>query len=416
MIPVSEESLKLRWLAGARWWTCIGLSLAFLIGRSGIGLTLDPGPFATVLLIFVTSNITSYILPEAPTQKLLGPIIIADVILFTALLYFYGGSTNPLCSVYFLYVILASILLPSALWGWAIASLCSACFALLFVFFLPIPELASGHAHHHNSFSTHLQGMLITFVFTAFVIVYFISRLTSALRSREQNLEHMREKSRHNERLAALTTLAAGAAHELRNPLATIAISAGELESELRESTTNPDILVETKSIREAVGRCQKIIDGLSGNAGIVAGEPVVTTSVKMVISEVLGQIPDPSSVNVHVSPDIESSTIQTFASSLAQALLSLVRNGLEYGKVTLKVTRTNKVINFFVEDIGPGIPEKNIARIGEPFFTTKGAGKGMGLGVFITKTFAERIGGSLSFSPRNIQGTIAILSVPDAL
>ena len=415
MIPVSEESLKLRWLAGARWWACVGLALAFSIGHWGIGLTLDGGPFAALLCVLAASNIASYVLPNAPSEKLLAAIIATDVILFTALLYFYGGSTNPLSSVYFLYVILASILL-SPRWGWIIASLCSGSFALLFFFFMPIPELASGHAHHHNSFSTHLQGMLITFVFTAFVIVYFISRLTSALRSRELKLEELREKNRHNERLAALTTLAAGAAHELRNPLAAISISTGELESELRSTIPNADILIETKSIREAVDRCQKIIDGLSGHAGIVSGEPVATTSVRTIISQVLEHLPDPSAMGVEVQSDVDSSTFQTFSSSLVQALLSLVRNGLEYGNVRLAVTRGNRSISFCVHDEGPGIPKETLARMGEPFFTTKGAGKGMGLGVFITKTFAERIGGSLSFSNPESRGTTAILSVPDAL
>jgi two-component system sensor histidine kinase RegB len=120
--------------------------------------------------------------------------------------------------------------------------------------------------------------------------------------------------------------------------------------------------------------------------------------------------------MGVEVQSDVDSSTFQTFSSSLVQALLSLVRNGLEYGNVRLAVTRGNRSISFCVHDEGPGIPKETLARMGEPFFTTKGAGKGMGLGVFITKTFAERIGGSLSFSNPESRGTTAILSVPDAL
>ena len=416
MIPVSEESLKLRWLVGARWWACLGLCLAFVVGRWGLGFTLDAEPFAAVLWILTASNIASYFLQRPPSERLLSATIILDVVLFTALLYFYGGSTNPLCSVYFLYVILASILLPP-FWGWATATLCSICFGLLFFFFLPIPELAGGHAHHHpDGFSTHLQGMLITFAFTAFVIVYFISRLTAALRTREHTLEALREKNRHTERLAALTTLAAGAAHELRNPLATISLAIGELSRELKTAPSNPELLVEAESIQQAVNQCQKIIDGLCGNAGIVSGEPLVTTSAESVICQLLEHLPNPELCQVRITQEAANAPLQTFSSSLIQALLSLLRNGLEYGPVQIEVQRNDTTINFSIRDSGPGIPPEALSRLGDPFFTTKGTGKGMGLGLFITKTFAERIGGSLSFDSTLNKGTVATLAIPCAL
>ena len=418
MIPVSEESLKLRWLVGARWWACLGLCLAFVVGRWGLGFTLDAEPFVAVLWILTATNIASYFLQRPPSERLLSATIILDVVLFTALLYFYGGSTNPLCSVYFLYVILASIVLPP-FWGWATATLCSICFGSLFFFFLPIPELTGihlYHRHHQDGFSTHLQGMLITFVFTAFVIVYFISRLTTALRAREHSLKTLREKNSHSERLAALTTLAAGAAHELRNPLATISLGIGELARELKSAPSNAELLVEAESIQQAVIRCQKIIDSLCGNAGIVSGESVVSTSAQSVIAQLLEHLPNPELCQVQITAEAEDLPLRTFSSSLVQALLSLLRNGLEYGPVELTVQQSDTSIAFSIHDSGPGIPQDIFSRLGEPFFTTKGTGKGMGLGLFIAKTFADRIGGSLSFDSTSNKGTVATLAVPCAL
>lgn len=258
--------------------------------------------------------------------------------------------------------------------------------------------------------------MLITFVFTAFVIVYFISRLTTALRAREHSLETLREKNSHSERLAALTTLAAGTAHELRNPLATISLAIGELGRELKATPGNPELLVEAECIQQAVNRCQKIIEGLCGNAGIVSGEPVVTTSAQSVIVQLLEHLPNPELCQVHITPEAEDFPLRTFSSSLVQALLSLLRNGLEYGPVQLAVQRSDTSIAFSIRDSGPGIPKEIFSRLGDPFFTTKGTGKGMGLGLFITKTFAERIGGSLSFESTPTKGTIATLAVPYAL
>jgi two-component system sensor histidine kinase RegB len=411
MIPISEESLKLRWLAGARWLTILGLFLAFVVGHWGLGFTFYIEPVLNILAIFIASNLALYI-PNLPTsEKLTSLAIVVDVLLLTTFLYCYGGSTNPLSSVYFFYVILASILLPPR-WGWFTAAFASICFGSLFFFFEPIPELTDRH-HHHHGFSTHLQGMLITFTFTAFVIVYFVTRLIVALRSREQKLEALREKHRHNERLAGLTTLAAGAAHELRNPLATISISVNELAQELGRSSSNPEMVVEANSIQAAVGRCQMIIDELCRNAGVVGGEPISTTSIREIMEQLLTHLPHREMCEVTIDQSANEIPIRMFTSSMVQALLSVVRNGLEYGKVTVEAGLSEDTIRFVVRDTGPGIPQNIIPRLGEPFFTTKGAMKGMGLGLFITKTFADRLGGSLSFVSEVNRGTTAILHIP---
>lgn len=413
MIPISEEGLKLRWLAGARWLTMLGLLLAFIVGRVALGFTFDGEPLIDILVIFIASNIALYI-PTIPHSKgLISAVIMADIILLTTFLYLYGGSTNPLSSFYFLYVILASILLTPA-WGWITAALSSLCFASLFFFFVPIPELTDTHRHHHHGFSTHLQGMLITFSFTAFVIVYFVTHLITALRSRERKLELLREKHHNNERLAGLTTLAAGAAHELRNPLATISISINELAQDLERTPSNPDMVVEARSIQAAVERCQRIIDELCRTAGVVGGEPLTTTSVPEIIEQVLHNLPKRAHCKVHIDKTLEERPVRVFTSSVVHALLSLVRNGLEYGEVAVEVHRSGEMMRFSVRDKGPGISEDVLSRLGEPFFTTKGPGKGMGLGLFITKTFADRIGGSLSFTSESNRGTTAILSIPD--
>ena len=67
----------------------------------------------------------------------------------------------------------------------------------------------------------------------------------------------------------------------------------------------------------------------------------------------------------------------------------------------------------FSVEDRGPGIPAETLDRLGEPFFTTKPAGMGMGLGIFLARAVAERLGGSLQIDSRIGRGTVAKLSLP---
>ena len=80
---------------------------------------------------------------------------------------------------------------------------------------------------------------------------------------------------------------------------------------------------------------------------------------------------------------------------------------------VDLTVRRADGAIDFTVADRGPGMPRAVLERVGEPFFTTKPLGRGMGLGLFLARTVVERIGGSLRLDSDVGRGTTAIVRVP---
>src|SRR6185369_6404393 len=107
--------------------------------------------------------------------------------------------------------------------------------------------------HHDGSMDMHLQGMWVAFAVGAAFIVYFLYRVTSALAGREAELVRMREHAARSERLASMATLAAGAAHELSTPLATIAVIARELERQLGSDPMSDD----ARAIRERVEHCR---------------------------------------------------------------------------------------------------------------------------------------------------------------
>ncbi len=92
----------------------------------------------------------------------------------------------------------------------------------------PAEEL--GHQGHEENFQTHLYGMFVAFTLAALLIAYFVSKLSEALRERERSLAEAHERTRRWGKHASLATLAAGAAHELGTPMATIAIAAKEVE------------------------------------------------------------------------------------------------------------------------------------------------------------------------------------------
>jgi two-component system sensor histidine kinase RegB len=108
---------------------------------------------------------------------------------------------------------------------------------------------------------------------------------------------------------------------------------------------------------------------------------------------------------------------------AVAQAIRGVVKNALEASppaaEVALRVEADAAEWRIVVRDAGPGMDRAVLARAGEPFFTTKGggasSGRGMGLGLFLTRVVLERLGGALEIASQPGAGTAATLRLPRA-
>jgi two-component system sensor histidine kinase RegB len=100
-----------------------------------------------------------------------------------------------------------------------------------------------------------------------------------------------------------------------------------------------------------------------------------------------------------------------------AQSLAALIQNALDANiggrPILIAATQAGSELRFAVQDHGHGMPVTVLRRIAEPFFTTKEPGKGMGLGTFLVRTFAERLGGRVLFDSVPGEGTTATLELP---
>jgi two-component system sensor histidine kinase RegB len=114
---------------------------------------------------------------------------------------------------------------------------------------------------------------------------------------------------------------------------------------------------------------------------------------------------------------EIEPDTLNPAATGaeMVQAIASLLRNAFDASgvddPVALRFGVRGPMVRIEVQDRGTGMSPDEMRRAGEPFYTTKDPGRGLGLGLFLVRTFAERSGGTLEF--RGTQGTTAILEVP---
>jgi two-component system, sensor histidine kinase RegB len=342
------------------------------------------------------------------------------VLVFSGLLYFTGGPENPFSFLYLVPIAIAAITLRSA-WTWMLVLLSLASSLVLFARHQPLPA-AGGHAGH---MALHLRGMWVAFGVASAFIVYFLMRVRRALGAREEELVSSRNLAARQERLASLATLAAGAAHELATPLSTIAVVAKDLERAVVAAGGPAAAADDVRLMREEVERCRRILARMRVDAGDPAGERFARVSVRELVDDCLGGSTEleraVSVISVTLDPTTAAATTALPRHAFGQALRGLVDNARQASPpgapVSLRVAADDdrRRLVFEIADRGAGIAPELLARVGEPFFTTKPTGQGMGLGIFLARAIVERLGGELSIRSAPGAGTTATLWLPVA-
>jgi two-component system sensor histidine kinase RegB len=258
--------------------------------------------------------------------------------------------------------------------------------------------------------------MWVAFSLAAIFVVFFVQRVSGALAERDRELELARQVGARREKLASLATLAAGAAHELGTPLGTIAIVAKELERALAGDDRH-EVQNDLRLVREMVARCRAILNRMSARAGEHAGEALARLTAAAWAAAAMDGLPARDRVTLeHLDP---AAAIIGPPLALGDALRGLLKNGIQASghdaPVVVRITAERGRVRAAVKDTGRGMPPEILARVGEPFFTTKGPGDGMGLGLFLTRALAEQLGGEFHIASRPGAGTEAWIDLPAA-
>lgn len=334
-------------------------------------------------------------------------VLLFDTLILTALLACTGGMHNPFASFYLVHVAMAAVALGS-LAAWSMAVLATLGYGSLFLFQGP-------HAQHAISETLHLRGMFCATALTAACIAYFAGRLTRELRVRERALGEMRLLREQNERFAALATLAAGVAHELGSPLGTIAVAARELE----RNTAASDSAAwheDAGLIRAEVERCREILGRLNERSTNELGEAPTEFLLQELIATMLDALPDAQRSQLDLEVP-ESGVLFLPRAAVGEALRSLIRNAFDAtpagGRVVLQAGIEAAAVVFAVRDKGNGLSPEATVHATEPFFTTKEPGSGMGLGLYLVRLMAERLGGSFALRANDGPGATAELRLP---
>lgn len=430
ILAEKRSSLEFSTLLHLRWGAILCQILLIIIVGSFLHI---PVPFflvCTILFFETASNILFLYLRNHNKfilNWLFAAIMFADVGLLTLLLSQTGGTMNPFTFLYLLHIVIGAILMPP-LWAWGLALFTVMCYAS---FFIHTPNSPHSLLHppqneikpicvdtFENSMNAavemdlHLKGMLVAFALTSFFIVYFIGRIRRALEDHNKMLAQLDDQRLRNEKLASLATLAAGTAHEFATPLSTIKLAAGEIHYAIKNQADTNEILDDIQLIRSQIQKCEDILNQMTEDAGDPRGGNFEDFTIQEVVDEIIALLPDRFHNSVTVEKIEQNRQIHAPFSTICRALKGVVKNGIDAAQsralpqVSVGAAIDNGFLIFTVKDNGSGMEPQTLARATEPFFTTKETGKGMGLGLFVARSVAERFGGSLTIQSNPGQGT----------
>lgn len=427
--------LNLSWLLKLRW-AALALQVAALLGVS-VGLRIELPVAALAVpwcVLAVTNAVGAWAVrhQRGLTEATLGGLMLLDVALLTVVLYLTGGPHNPFTILYLANIVLAAVTLKPV-WSWSLALMSIVCYGGLFVRYTPLSAIEMGHGHHAHGggagslagmesmasgAALHVQGMFVAFAVTALLIALIITRVTRALGALEAEIADARQAKARADRIEGLAALAAGAAHELATPLSTVAVVVRELERALeRGEGSKAEWMEDLGVVRGELARCRAILDRMAYKAGQGAGEQWRSVTVAELIEASLQGLPDREAVSIALPEAVGALALRMPAQALQQALRAVIHNALEVtppgGSVRLSGAHTRDTLTLTFRDDGPGMPPEVLARVGEPFFTTKEVGQGTGLGIFLTRAVIERVGGTLTFDSTPGQGTRVVVTLP---
>ncbi len=232
-----------------------------------------------------------------------------------------------------------------------------------------------------------------------------------------------------NQRLAALGQLTGAVAHDLRNPLGTIATSFDVIQKKCK--TAKLDLDRALGRAKRNIKRCDGLISELLEvtHAKVLQPEPTV---VDAWLSDLLEEQRIPENITLNTDLDAEGAAVAFDREQVRRAVINLVDNacqamaidgdrdgtgngtvdGTGNGKqLTVATRRTDRRIEIDVADTGPGIPEGDLTKVLEPLFTTKSCGTGLGLA--IVQRIMERHSGGLEITSEKRRGTRVRLWLP---
>lgn len=389
-----------------RWGAVLGQAVTLLLVAQVLGFDVHIWPSMAVIGIAALVNIgVSLGLPldrrvsDAEAIAQLG----FDIGQLALLLYLNGGIENPFAILFLAPVVTSATTLSKRVLATVACLALIAATALLF-WHQSLPWIPGVDFRLPRVYEIGMLAGII--VGTSFTSLY-AWRATTESRTMSAALATTEQMLAQEQKLSALGSLAAAAAHELGTPLATIAVTAKEMTRELPDGSLADDAML----VLEQAQRCRAILEQLAlrGDTPDLIHE---TLSLEDLLEEAAeGFIHREKDLIVDsFQPEGQLPLIIRRRPELLYALKNFTENAVDFAstRVELVATVDDTSVLVTIDDDGPGFDPLIRTRLGQPYVTSRarsGSAGGLGLGVFIASTLVERTGGKIYFERSPIGG-----------
>jgi signal transduction histidine kinase len=423
MSPAPELAERIRWFIRLRWLAVAGILVAAGVVVS-LGMSISWAHLLGLAGLLGALNVVYALLSRrgVPPLAFTWWQIVADLTVLTLALHVSGGIENPFAFFYVFHVIIASILLPRRV-SYLVAGLATLFFLAmgLLEHLRVIPHAELGFVRWETG--QYLAGAAAGIASTLFSASYLASTIMEGLRRKDEEMRRFNERLLQTEKLAAIGQLAAGIAHELNTPLASIAGYAEELGEIVRGS--DGKIVQYTGVIRSQTERCKAITQSLL-NFARKSEIRVQAVDVNSVVREAIDYLRfKKRAPELKIETDLaEVPSVQADPGQLLQVFLSILINAADAvqggGRIMVKSRvdpstglGAGKTVQIVVADTGSGIAPENLKKVFEPFFTTKEPGQGTGLGLSLSYGIVKQMGGSIDLKSKVGEGTEVTIALP---
>jgi two-component system NtrC family sensor kinase len=272
---------------------------------------------------------------------------------------------------------------------------------------------------HTNINTIVLFSIIAILIVITITCTFMVNKLYLADKEKAETMA----SAEQTHQLASIGQLAAGVAHEINNPLALIGETAGYIKDLFSMEThyrNDEEILEHIDTILDSVERCGMITRQLLGFARKFDIR-IQQVKLKQIISDVLvfhKKETEYRNISVHVDVPENIPEIETDRGKLQQIMINLVNNAFQamHNGCCLDILAAcdgPEKVKISISDNGCGIPQEDLGKVFQPFFTTKKDGKGTGLGLTITYGLVKKLHGDISVTSKEKEGTTFILSLP---
>jgi two-component system sensor histidine kinase RegB len=400
-----RRNVRLDTLVRLRWLAVIGQTTAVLVVYFGLEFELPLWACLAVIALSAWLNVALR-LRFHMTQRLepdrAAWLLAFDVAELAVLLYLTGGLQNPFAFLFLAPVLLSATALPPR-FTVILGVFAIACATVLVFTHYPLPWDPDDPLILPPIF---MFGVWLSILLAIGFIGVYAWQITEESRQLSDALAATELVLAREQHLSALDGLAAAAAHELGTPLSTISVIAKELENAIPAEAPHGD---DVRLLREQAKRCRDILSKITQLSS--STEPFDRMPLAALIEEIAAPYRNFGvAIDVRMAGDESPEPIVARNPAVLYGLGNLMENAVDFAaeRVTVAASWSEETVGISITDDGPGFAPEIIARVGEPYVTSRPAldkdePSGLGLGFFIAKTLLERSGATLSFSNRKL-------------